>query len=417
MPLKYILIVTAIVSSILTNGQTKDSLRVMGKIITESTQEPIQGAHVYILGKNIVTTTDSKGMFQATLFSPNEEVSIKITHISFQEVMLVMPIQLIKQSIEVKMIEKVIQLDEVVVKNKNPQKEAAAYINEVVKKYNQNAPRYSHVAQSYYWEKAEQNGEVMMFRDGIGFSIYKKLLPNWSPLTNYDFYYQNSRVATPSQSWKDWAGEKSSLPGGFITLKAFRFFETNSFLEKGNLKKFKFTFVNQHTENGRIVQVVAFSGPRLKGEIFVFDDNLEIHSIRFEGHGIWNLAKQQRDSGITTVTFNYFDGKPFLSTCHIKLMNGKWMYENKLEIWVQKFDDPNLTEQEYKVLVERINPPVTYHPKIWKNLPPDKTYDLNPIRKYLEGEASLEDQFHSNAPGGVEASRFQEVFLKISRLF
>ena len=91
------------------------------------------------------------------------------------------------------------------------------------------------------------------------------------------------------------------------------------------------------------------------------------------------------------IAFNYFENTPFVSSINAHYENQNLLYQNDLEILVQKFQKFSLNENEYWSLNNYDgNPYIQYDPQEWRDLGITKDKDHEKIESDIP---SLEKEF------------------------
>ena len=280
--------------------------------------------------------------------------------------------------------------------------ELEPFMKEVISQYNKNRKKEPHIGISHYREKAKTEGKYIMYMESIGYSIYAGNLRNAAPLSNYKFFYENTKSHTSNPKWVDYKENRGNgihitnvAPSGGSNLNVFRYFEIKGVLSKKYYKKFNYKIDSTYYIGNKLVRCIDFKGNNTKGSMHVFANTKQILKIECSTDKYWSNAFHKRIDTQVNIQFNYFDKTPFISSIIANYKHKGLEYQNSLTVLTQKFNDFKLTKDEYWSMNSYdLNPYIEYSPKDWKKYDIEIDKDLEKVENDLKSEKfNLNEQF------------------------
>lgn len=384
-------------SSIQVMGQNE--ILIAGNIIDKKTKEPLPYATIVHQNKSIGTVSNTKGNFTLTLLNANESDNIIISYMGYKPIEKT--ISECMKTKTYKLEPQINELGEVVVTSRKIN--LKAFMRDVIKDYNKNRKDDPHIAIAHYREKAKEGGKYIMYMESIGYSIYKGERFMVTPLGKYDFICKNTRCHVINPEWSKYKDNSGSScenvpPGSEQNYIAFGCVEIRGLLSNKYSKKYSYKIDSTYYIGDNAVYIIDFDGGKKKGKVHVFADSKQLIKIEFTTtNHYYSRAFEQWVNAKVNIQFNYFDNKPFVSSILAELKKDNLEYQNYLEILSQKFNDFELSEEEYWGLKHYShNPWIVYDSKEWitRNIENDPDYDK--IEKDLTGgKISLEKYFEN----------------------
>lgn len=383
-----------------------------GKIIDAKTKEILPFASITYNKKLIGTSSNKNGFFKLFLANAYKKDSITISYLGYKDLKLS-----IDKSTKTKvflLIPEINTLNEIVVKSE--QFKVKPFMRKVINNYNKDRREIPHIAKAHYREKAKENGKYVMFMESIGYTVYTGKMTN---LTNYKFFYEDTRCFINHPEWKKYASFNNSnvAPSGGLNLNTFRRIELNGLLSKENFKKFKFKKDSTFFIGGRKAHAISFKGKKDKGSVIVFS-NKQVYKINCITDKYYANVFRKRIKANVTIQFTYFEKTPFLSSINSSFKHKEVTYFNDLNILLQKINEFKIEKKEYNSFNGfNINPFIEYNPERWGNIKNDD--DFKDILKDFNLNASeLEKVFEESSDKWFfpKAAKFDAAMGKIREL-
>ncbi len=343
---------------------------ISGVVRDAKTKKKLEFANCYIKSKNIGTYTSDKGQFVLTIDSISKEDSCIFSYVGYKTIVIPLLKIATKKRFVVDLSTNINDIAEVSIKADKIN--IKKIIRHVITNYLRTKPKEPHISSAYYYETAKQDSKYIMFTESMGYSIYLGKPVGVAPLSNYKFFYYNTRKAIPNKLWVKYATSidtslNNVLPSASNGLNNFRRIELKGILSK-KYSKYKYSLQGSYTFNGREVLTIKFkhSSKSEEGTIDVFSDNLNIKSISVSGNNVFSGALNRIVRGKVNISFVYYKNRPFVSSVKTYYKKGKLEYWNNIWILMQKNSDFNFTDKEYWAInANDINPLVKYYPKKW----------------------------------------------------
>ncbi len=368
-----------------------------GKVIDKKTQELLPYATIVHAKKSIGTVSNMNGSFTLSLYNVAATDSIIVSFVGYKPLKTTVSECMQTQTHALEAM--VNEIGEIVVTaNKLNLK---AFVREVIEGYNRNKRKEPHIAIAHYREKAKENTTYIMYMESIGYAVFAGKQTNAAPLSNYKFFCENTKCHVVNPQWTKYkenskgAHTENVVPGGGSNLNLFRYLESEGLLSKSHYKKFKYKMDSTYYVNNNLVYCIAFKGNIASGRMFVLANSKQIVKMECATTKYWSTAFQKRVDAQVDIHFNYFEEQPFVSSIQAQYNYQKLHYQNDLEILVQKFNQFDLSQNEYWSLnIYDQNPYVEYIPEEWitKNIQGDRDY--RKIASDLEADSiSMEKEF------------------------
>ncbi len=377
------------------NGQS--SIVISGRVVDKQSKEALSFSTIVYEDKSIGTISDVDGYFTLSLNEVKSTEKMVISYLGYKSIALTIDECQKSQSYQLEPISH--DLVEVVVAAEKFK--LKSFIKEVVADYNKSRRSKPHIAIAHYREKAKKAGEYIMFMESIGYSVYAGNLPNAAPLSNYKFFCENTRCYVDNPEWIKFKENRGGspienvAPSGSSNLNVFRTIEHYGFLSNKWVSKYTFKMDSSYFIGSNPVYCINFKGNNAKGSIHVYSDTKQILKIDYLGNAYWSEAFGIRLKARVDIRFNYFDNSPFISSINANYTRNGLQYSNNLNVLVQKFDQFELSDEEYWSLNSyAINPYIEYQPEIWKVSNIDEEQDYVEIESGLKSQnINLEDKF------------------------
>ncbi|ADF51664.1 carboxypeptidase-like regulatory domain-containing protein [Zunongwangia profunda] len=360
-----------------------------GRIIDKETKTPLVYASIIFSDKSLGTTTDENGNFTFPLFDTKLSDSISITYMGYKPIKLTVAESMKLKEFE--LIQDAFELNEVVINTENIN--LKQLIKETVKSYNKNRREQPHIAIAHYREKAKKDHEYIMYMESIGYSIYAGTMKDATLLSNYKFFCENTKAYVSNSEWKQYKSLPYELPApsGGANLNIFRYIELYGLLSEKHYRGYSYKIDSTYLFNNNIVYSIRFKGDIAEGTIHIFKESKEIFKIECTTNKYWSRAFHKLLTAKVRIAFNYFENTPFVSSINAHYENQNLLYQNDLEILVQKFQKFSLNENEYWSLNNYDgNPYIQYDPQEWRDLGITKDKDHEKIESDIP---SLEKEF------------------------
>lgn len=382
-------------------SQTNHINIISGTIIDSESKHTLEGATIYLPRLSLGAYSDENGKFSINISEIHNYDEIVISHLGYSEVRL--KLNLFKNGEIIKLSSKNNELEEVIISSKefNPRN----FVTEAVKKYNQHKRINPHIALAHYTETAKKGGNYIMYMESIGYSLYLGTNLNATSYSNYKFFPENSKIANQHKEWKKYKryvkieNADNILPGGSSNLNLLRYFETKGILSERPFKKYKFTKDSSYYKNENLVYIIHFKNKIDEGNIHIYKHNREILKIKCVTSKYWSTAFNKRVKANALINFKYFHNSPFITKIITDFSHKKLNYTNNLEILIQKFNNFNLTNEDYWALNNYdTNPFIKYNPEQWTKLKiiPHSNYEIIQNNFHQNGH-NLYEQFRNSS--------------------
>lgn len=368
---------------------------VTGKIIDKKTKEPLPYSTIIYQNKSIGTISNVDGYYSLSLYNAQESDSITISYVGYESLNTT-----IAHCLQVKNINlepTINEIKEVVVEAEKFK--LKSFVKEVISEYNKNRKAEPHIAISHYREKAKDDNKFIMYMESIGYSVYAGKKANVAPLSNYNFFCENTKCYFDNSKWLKYQEDYSVRPSGGSNLNVFRVFEIGGILSKKHYSKYSFKIDSTYFIGNAPVYCIGFKGNNDAGSMHVFADSKQIFKIECSTNKYWSNVFYKRVNAHVNVQFNYFEDTPFISIINANYKVDGLEYMNTLTVLVQKFNNFKLSKDEYWSFNNyAINPYIEYLPDEWKTYSIDLDKDFEKIAIDLKSNTTaLEQHFINNS--------------------
>jgi len=397
---------------------SRTSVTLEGNVIDKDNKTPIAFATVSIIGKSVGTITDSNGWFAMTLFEVSYSDTIEVSFIGFESYKQSVSAFIEERNI-IELEEKYYSIAEVTIR---PSKfNLDNFMEKVIEEYNKSRRTDPHIALSHYREQAIYDNRYLMFNESIGYSIYMGethfLEGGWDDsqyLMNYRFFYDNTRLSTHDSDWKRLYGKNPSaiVPlHGSAPLQSFRWFEVHGPWDTQDkqfslLPQYRYLLDTTFHINQRIVYRVRFSPTvfnrrnRVTGYMDVYEEDYRIQKVEWSGPGIRTRILEHNVDGVMIFELQYYNDQPYLSVARQDYEINGYSHLTEINILLQKFDEFEVTRDEYFSLgTYDWYPYISYRKEKWAtyNIPdPTEIHIISSELKLIDGK-ELENQFLNNS--------------------
>ena len=298
-------------------------------------------------------------------------------------------------------------------------------INKVINKYQKKITKNAFITKGHYHERSKLKGEYLMFTEGLGYLVslgYNYIIPRG----NLSFLSTNFKK---SDRKKEWISLRKHLynntpvtkqtdfqPGYKSLLSCFRRFEIKGPLSKKCELDYRFEKQTKIINGEKTIYKISFSPEKIEsaeqryyeGIFYVDSKTLEIRKIVLQVAPVYSHPFHQ---WINKAKLK-IDYKSYNNKYYISKLESYYKKEN-IEHWVvfktlkDKIYNLKLSKK-YKKHSEiyNVNPLVKYEEKEWDNCNLTKFKDINKIRKDLENNISIEEQFIKNSGKPFYISKF-----------
>ncbi len=303
----------------------RDYFMVQGRVIDESSRNPLAYATVGIKGRAVGITSNFDGVFTLKLSNDYLDDQISVSHIGYQS--QVLPVQLfIDKKVDILMKTDYISIQEVMIRYFDPRLIVMSALERKDKNYS-NEPVY-HL--NFYREGVMRSNRFINYSEAV-FQVYKS---SYSRQFDQDQVrlLQSRTISNIDQSdtliLKIRAGIKSSLELDFVK-------NVPDFINPEYLHEYDFTKADIVSVDGNRAYAVAFeqkdhiTDPLYKGILYIDTESLAFLGADFEVHPkyidkAYNqfLPRRNRDfrasveKAVYTVSYKYYNGRYHLN--HIR---------------------------------------------------------------------------------------------------
>lgn len=395
----------------------QDDVVINGQVTDAENGNPLPYATIILKSKSIGTITDVEGNFCLHISEAKKSDTILVSFVGYKPVQTIVAASLNKGVFSLNPM--VNEIEEIVV---SPEKiNAKNFIKEAIHKYNASKRKESHLAIAHYWETASKDSEYIMFTESIGYNIYAELDERSSPLSNYNFFYENTRCKIDNPNWKSYTknitgfSKETVPPAGSSNLNLFRMFETRGILSDKICSKYKYDLDSSYFITNSLVYVVRFNGKGDNGKIHVFAKDKHLLKIECNTDKLWSSAFHKRVNSNADFMFNYFDNVPFMSGIRTEYELEGLTHNNFMEVLVQKFFGFDMNFDEYWSLSSYSqNPYIFYSPADYQK------YQIEEVPNFVDvsGDLStnkedLENYFLSQSGNWLNKERGRQQALDI----
>ncbi len=398
----------------------QENIKFSGLVVDASNDRPMPYTNCVILNKNVGTYTNLEGIFNFNLNNVDLQDTLALIYLGYETKNYPLSKLIKNKFTKIKLVPKNIVLNEIKVYPK-PEK-IKRFMKNWLRAYQINRVNIPHIALAHYREKAKYHSKYIMFTESVGYAIYLGYLKDASPLSNYKFYYLNTRRSVAKPDWNKYAAAHNQnfpniTPGASYTLNCFRRMERSGILSKKG-KHYRFKLDSVFFVNGREVYSIHFSGRKEKGNIEIYTDNRRLKEIRCTTNNIRSQVINGSVQGYAILKFNYFNQKAYISSISTYYLKAGLEHWNSIDIIAQKLDKFDFNEKEYWAINETdLNPLVKYSSNKWKNLQIKPDNDYKKICQDLKSDTlSLQQQFIYNS-GKYFMNRNTDDYQKTSKQF
>lgn len=387
----------------------QNDVLISGQVTDAENGNSLPYATVILKSKSIGTISDVDGNFLFHISEAKDLDTIIVSFVGYKPVQTTVAASLNRSVYSLNPV--VNEIDEVVV---TPEKiNTKNLIKEAIHNYNASKRKESHLAIAHYWETASKDSEYIMFTESIGYNIYAKLDENSSPLSNYNFFYENTKCKIDNPSWKSYTKNitgftRETVPlAGSSNLNLFRMFETRGILSDKIYSKYKYDLDSSYFIGNSLVYVVQFKGKGDHGRIHLFANDKHLLKIECTTNKLWSSAFHKRVNSKADFMFNYFDNVPFMSEIRTEYELEGLTHTNFMEVLVQKFFGFDLNFDEYWSLSGYTqNPYILYRPADYQEYQIKEVTDFVNISGDLaSNKEDLENYFVSKSGNWLNNER------------
>jgi len=369
---KQILIIPSKLKNTIANKVLKPQLKlkkIKGRITNKKNSKALAYASIGIRGKAIGTISNIDGEFLFNINSEHFNDTLTVSFIGFKTTEI--PLNKIDNEVNVELIENLISLQEVVIRNTDP----LALLKASINNFNQNYPKRASLLKAFYRESVSKNKNYMIYLESI-LDIYKS---PYESNNNQDMakvfqsrkIYDTNRLDTVSLRLK--GGVKGCLQLDIVKNKI-------DFLDPDNLHHYNFHLADISSYDNHPVYIIHFqpkaklSYPLMQGDLYIDTRSLAIIRANFsypltrvretKHHFISHKSSKTKVRPLKieyVVSYKKINGKYFLNhtkgNLKFKVRHKRKFFaktfETSFEMAVTKVDTNNIERFRYK---ERLRP-------------------------------------------------------------
>lgn len=366
-----------------------------GKVVDFESKNSLPYATVAYKNKSLGTVTNTDGLFNLSISAVPETDSITVSHIGYKTISRVISDCIINPTFELE--SDILELNQVTIIGE--EFNLNSFIKKVVKDYNRNRKNNPHIAIAHYREKAKIEDKYIMYMESIGYSIFSGILANVAPLSNYNFFPENTKSHVVHSSWVKYRENiprsENVPPACGSTLNVFRSFEISGFLSNKEYKNYRYSLDSTYFINNQPIHIISFQGNKDKGSFEVFENSKQLLKIEFSSNMFWSTAFHKRLKAQVKFRFNYFNETPYISFIEANYQHKGLHHFNTLTVLLQKFNDFKFNKDEYWSINDyNGNPYIDFNSEAWKTYNVIEDPDYVNVKSDLKSEEiSLEEQF------------------------
>lgn len=313
------------------------------------------------------------------------------------------------------------------------------FVKKVIRTYQIEMYKKPYIVKAYYNERAKINGKYQMFTDGIGYLV--ALGDYIIPRGNLSYLCTNMRKSNRKSEWLDLmhnlynstdVEKKTDFdPGYNLILSCFRRFEVKAFFDKTSEVKYIFSCQNSVTIKNRKIYEINFKAENAddlgnkyyEGSIYADAETYRVYRIKFDNAPFYSDQYRDWVKAKFEVNYRFSDNKTYFSKLksYYKVDNVEYWVE--FEITENRVRPIQLSDP-YDIFETYVKSPwVRYDPQKWNDYKFSDVKDQKRIRKDLENEILLENQFKNNANDFYSYSVFlgyidlENELKKLSKIF
>lgn len=370
---KQIIIVPSKQKSTIADKVLKPQLKlkkIKGRILNKKNKKALAYASIGVRGKPIGTISNIDGEFLFNIQSEYFNDTLTVSFIGFKTTEI--PInKIIDDEVNVELIENLISLQEVVIRNTDP----LALLRSSINNFNQNYPKQASLLTAFYRESVSKNKNYMIYLESI-LDIYKSSYKSNSKVDMVKVFqsrkiYDTNRLDTISLRLK--GGVKGCLQLDIVKNKI-------DFLNPENLHHYNFYLADISSYDNHPVYIIHFqpktkhSYPLMQGDLYIDTRSLAIIRANFsypltrvgetKHHFISHKSSKTKVRPLRieyVVSYKKINGKYFLNhtkgNLKFKVRHKRKFFaktfETSFEMAVTKVDTNNIERFRYK---ERLRP-------------------------------------------------------------
>jgi len=360
---------------------------ISGNIIDAVTKEPLPFVTVSLKKQLIGVVTNEEGKFDLYVPPEVKNDTLFVNYLGYKH--FLMDITEIKEPITIKLLETVVQLEEIVVRPLSPEN----YIQMAMRKIKQNYPKDPFQTEAYYREKVHENKNLVKCDEGVFKTYYLNFIDTLKPQhqlllfrraadpqavafmseSRRKFELKDSKTIKDTTAVKDSSAVKDSTnKGKKLTIDLSDSFggpseilkssgisyKPKAFLDSLQFKHFKYSFAKSSTYNTNELMVIDFESRgkvnhvREKGKIYIDLSSLAVVKIECSGNFIIPAIIKP----ILFVVNIRIKNPTFATKSEFQLVDGKWYpksIENNVDLkminwhWFRKNDRSTFEIEQY----------------------------------------------------------------------
>lgn len=286
-------------------------------------------------------------------------------------------------------------------------------MHRAVERYQDTVLKNPYTSQAAYMEKATCSGRYCMYTEAMGY-LYSFGYDYEIKTGNFVFLPDNMKKSDRQPSWLEtmdyWYTDAPHIkhqsdfwPGTGSLFTSFRWFELNGPLGKPG--SFTYEIIDTLKAQSPDISLIQMEfkpagGRQDSGTIYIDCENFSIYRIKLDQTRFYSQNFRQWVSAKGDITYyNHSEGNDTsIESLHFTYM------KNSLEYWVEFQSSPlknfynKVAENKSRALsLTTANPFVYYQPDVWPTSSPFSRLNMDSVRRDLEGERTLEEQFEANA--------------------
>jgi len=390
----------------------QQSVQLQGTVIDEGTGKPMPYANVVIKSKQIAAVTDDAGQFNLPVNEALLTDSIVISYLGYSRFSADIASYVKRRNKTIKLAPNGIQLKEVVISAKKS--ELMDIIKKTVQVYEKNKPKKTHIAKSYYREKAKYDNRYVMYAESIGYAIFKDFE---NKDKKYSFFCENTRKSDSNENWtqfstigKDDTKLSDVTSGCSATFYATRKEDNEGPISAESWKSYLYSFDSTYYEQNKKIYAISFKKGSSSGSIKIGAESYQILSITYFSKKIFSYLFHKEVTGNQFIEYIYLDKVPFINQIRFHYQADHLEYWNEYHLLAQKTDHFKFTYDDYVSMIWNEEMPfVEYNPESWElhKIPVDPDYSTI-CNQLKSASKTLEEQFVAHS-----GKRWMVDFLKI----
>lgn len=288
---------------------------------------------------------------------------------------------------------------------------AEEIVQRAVEKYQDTILKAPYASPASFMEKAMCSEEYCMYTEAVGY--FYSLGYNYEiEAGNFVFLPENLKKSDRKTSWletlNNWYADAPHIkhqtdlwPGIGSLFSSFRWFEIKGPLGDPGSFTYEITdTLESQSPEATLIQIEfePAGGREDKGTLTIDSETFSIHRIKLEQTRFYSQNFRQWVSSKGEVTYHPEDSHNSIASVHYNYEKNSLEYSIIFQTSSLVKHYNNVDEVESRAMwVNTKNPFVYYQPDIWPSVSPFSGLHMDSVRRDLEEERTLEEQFVDNA--------------------